>query len=151
MIPGNQQLGSSVADFKPEKTPSPPVTLRAERDSEQFRELMAHLEQVFWIRNAADNSMLYVSPAYEKIWGRPLETLYSNAHTLLDSVHPEDYLRVAAAMAKKRENEGYDEEYRIVRPDGTIRWISARSYLVRDQQGAIGRFAGIAEDISERK
>ncbi|MES2692573.1 MAG: PAS domain S-box protein [Verrucomicrobiota bacterium] len=122
------------------------------RESEaQFRELMAHLQQVFWMKNAADTAVLYVSPAYEKIWGRPRSSLYDNSHTFLDAIHPDDRERVAAAMARKHETEGYEEEYRILRPDGSTRWIWARTYPVRDEQGEIKRYAGIAEDISTRK
>src|SRR5437868_521708 len=89
----------------------------------QFRELMAHLKQVFWIKNQADTAVLYVSPAYETIWGRSRPSLYDNSHTFLDSVHVQDRERVAAAMAGKHEAEGYEEEYRILRPDGAERWI----------------------------
>jgi two-component system, cell cycle sensor histidine kinase and response regulator CckA len=123
-----------------------------QRESEvQFKEMMAHLGQVFWMRNAADTAVLYISPAYEKIWGRTCASLYDNSHTILDSIHPDDHARMAEVMAKKQETGGYDEEYRIVRPDGTIRWIWARAYPVRDEQGEIKRYAGIAEDVSERK
>jgi two-component system cell cycle sensor histidine kinase/response regulator CckA len=118
---------------------------------EQFRELMAHLQQVFWIKNVSDDAVLYISPAYATISGRTCQSLYENFQTFLDSVHPEDRERVAGAMAGQAESGGYEEEYRILRPDGAIRWIWARSYPVCDGQGQIMRFAGIAEDITERK
>jgi two-component system cell cycle sensor histidine kinase/response regulator CckA len=122
------------------------------RESEaQFRELMAHLQQVFWIKSAADDAVLYVSPAYAAIGGRTCQSLYDDFRTFLDAVHPEDRERVAKAMAGQRETGGYEEEYRIVRHDGALRWIWARSYPVRDEQGRIIRFAGIAEDVTERK
>jgi PAS domain S-box-containing protein len=122
------------------------------RESEQqFRELMAHLEQVFWIKSAADDAVLYVSPAYATIGGRTCQSLYDDFRTFLDAVHPEDRERVAAAMAGQRQTGGYEEEYRIVRPDGATRWIWARSYPIRDRHGQVMRFAGIAEDITERK
>ena len=118
---------------------------------EQFRELMAHLQQVFWIKNAADGSVLYISPAYETVCGRTCQSLYKDSQTFLDAIHAEDRERVAAAIAGQRQTGGYAEEYRIVRPDGAIRWIWAQSYPVRDGQGQVIRFAGIAEDITERK
>jgi two-component system, cell cycle sensor histidine kinase and response regulator CckA len=118
---------------------------------EQFRELMAHLQQVFWIKNAADDAVTYISPSYALISGRTCQSLYENFQTFLDGVHPQDRARVAAAMAGQRETGGYEQEYRIVRPDGDTRWIWARSYPVRDAQGQVLRFAGIAEDITERK
>jgi PAS domain S-box-containing protein len=119
--------------------------------AEQFRELMAHLEQVFWIKSAADDAVLYVSPAYETIGGHTCQSLYDDFRSFLDAVHPEDRGRVAQAMAGQRETAGYEEEYRIVRPDGAIRWIWARSYPIRDARGELSRFAGIGEDITERK
>jgi len=122
------------------------------RESEaQFRELMGHLQQVFWMKNAADTAMQYVSPAYEKIWGCSRLGLYDKSHTLMDSIHPDDYERMAQVMSRKQQTEGYDEEYRILRPDGTTRWIWERTYPVRNEHGEITRYAGIAEDISERK
>jgi len=124
--------------------------IRRESD-ELFLELMAHLQQIIWIKNAADDAVLYVSPAYETIGGRSCQSLYDNYQTFLDAIHPEDRERVAGAMAGQRETAGYEQEYRIVRLDGAIRWIWARSYPVRDGQGQVIRFAGIAEDITERK
>jgi PAS domain S-box-containing protein len=117
----------------------------------QFRELMAHLQQVFWTNDASDSAVLYVSPAYERIWGRTCQSLYDNCQTLLDSVHPEDRERVAATMARKRETRGYDEEFRILRPDGEMRWIWTRCYPVFNKQGETIRFAAIADDITKRK
>ena len=112
---------------------------------------MAHLQQVFWVKNAADTAVFYVSPAYERIWGRSRASLYDSSHTFIDAIAPEDRERVSEAMARKHETEGYEAEYRILRPDGTRRWIWARTYPVRDEQGEIARYAGIAEDVSERK
>src|ERR1700733_5453395 len=112
---------------------------------------MVHLQQVFWMEDAADNAVLYVSPAYERIWGRTCQSLYDNYQSLLESVHPDDRERAARMMGRKRETQGYDEEFRILRPDGEIRWIQARCYPVRGKQGETIRFAGITEDITERK
>ncbi len=140
-------------------SPSPfshaPTVMRAVADygenEAQFRELMAHLKQVFWMKNATDTAVLYVSPAYETIWGRTRASLYSNSQTFLDAIHPDDHERVAEVMTRKLETEGYEEEYRIIRPDGTTRWINARTYPVRGEHGQILRYAGIAEDVTERK
>ncbi len=118
---------------------------------EQFRELMAHLQQAFWIKNAADDALLYISPACETMYGSTCERLYEGLDALMDAIHPQDRKRMAGTMAAQRETGGYEEEYRIVRPDGAIRWIWARSYPVRDDQGQVIRFAGIAEDVTERK
>ena len=71
----------------PETTVDPASPVPRERD-EQFRELMAHLQQVFWIKNAADDAVLYVSPAYATITGRTCQSLYDDFQTFLDGVHP---------------------------------------------------------------
>jgi PAS domain S-box-containing protein len=112
---------------------------------------MAHLKQVFWVKSADDDAVLYVSPAYETVSGRTCESLYDDFHTFLDAVHPDDVERVAGAMADQRETGGYEQEYRAVRSDGAIRQIWARSYPVRNAEGRVLRFAGIAEDVTERK
>jgi two-component system cell cycle sensor histidine kinase/response regulator CckA len=117
----------------------------------QFRELMVHLQQVFWTSDASDSAVLYVSPAYERIWGRTCQSLYDNSQTFLDAVHPEDRERMAGTLARKHETQGYDQEFRILRPDGEMRWIWARCYPVRASQGGTIRFAAIADDITKRK
>ena len=73
---------------------------RAESD-EQFRELLAHLQQVLWIKNAADDAVLCISPAYETVGGRTCQSLYDNFQTFLDAIHPEDRERVAGSLALK--------------------------------------------------
>jgi len=119
--------------------------------AEQFQELANYLHQVFWIKDAEETRTLYVSPAFEKIWGRASQSIYDDHSSFLDTIHPEDRDRMIAIMAKQNETGGYDEEYRILRPDGSIRWIWARDYAVRDEEGRIKRFVGIAEDITELK
>jgi two-component system, cell cycle sensor histidine kinase and response regulator CckA len=148
-IPG--RVPSSERTPLPERIPaiSNPCPERRESDA-QFRELMAHLVQVFWM-DGKDGGVLYISPAYESIWGRPSEDLLAGRHALFDLVHADDRRRVSAAVAAQRQGHGLDEEFRIVRPDGETRWIWARTYPVRDDLGVVARFAGIADDITARR
>ncbi|MEO8139252.1 MAG: PAS domain S-box protein [Gemmatimonadota bacterium] len=136
------------------RAPSPPTLLalreRIEND-EHFRELMADLLQIFWIRDAVDNSLVYVSPSFERISGRTCQSLYDDNASLLDAIHPEDRKRMAQVIGQISKTEGYEEEFRLVRPAGEVRWIWARGYPVRDKHGTIRRFVGIAEDITEQK
>jgi len=118
---------------------------------ERFDELVEHLHQVFWIVEARTDRLLYISPAYEKIWGRTCQSLYENNRSWVDVIHPDDRERVASVVAQKHDTGQYGNEYRITRPDGSIRWIWDRGYAVRDGQGNITRFVGVAEDITERK
>ncbi len=94
--------------------------------------------------------MLYVSPAYEQVWGKTLASLVENPLQWLDSIHPEDRLAVAQALPKQV-LAAYDVEYRIVRPDGEIRWIHDQAYPVRNEQGEVYRVVGVAEDITKEK
>jgi diguanylate cyclase (GGDEF)-like protein/PAS domain S-box-containing protein len=120
------------------------------KSEEQFRQLAENIPQVFWITNAEQDQGIYISPAYEKIWGRTLESLGANPDSWRESIHPDDYTRVFAALKKAPLGE-YLEEYRIVRPDGTVRWVHDRAFPVANEQGQVYRIAGIVEDITDRK
>ncbi|MDA1055989.1 MAG: PAS domain-containing protein [Planctomycetota bacterium] len=122
------------------------------RESElRFREVAEHMREVFWMRNAEDFSFLYLSPVFEEIWGRPRQTLYNCADEWLDAIHPVDRQRVCHAFFEKVTEDEYLAEFRIVRPDGSIRWISDRGFTIRSPSGEVYRVGGIAEDISQRK
>ncbi len=122
------------------------------RESElKFRQLAEHIRKVFWITDAARGQMLYVSPAYEKIWGRTCESLYQSPQSWLDAVHPEDRERVLQAAMIKQERGDYDEIYRIIHRDGSVRWIHDRAFPVRNAAGKLERTVGTAEDVTERK
>ncbi|NBD32644.1 MAG: PAS domain S-box protein, partial [Cyanobacteria bacterium] len=121
------------------------------RESEnQFRQLAEHIEQVFWMVDLAQQSFIYISPAYEVTWGRSLQSAYDSPTDWLQSVHPEDYQHVLDSCCKQIRGE-YNEEYRIIRPNGEMRWIHDRAFPVRNAKGKVYRIAGIAEDITERK
>lgn len=118
----------------------------------RFRQLAENIDQVFWISSAQKANLLYISPAYQTIWGKSCDSLYEFPRSWLDSVHPEDQQRVAKATEKLRSTqEDFKEDYRIIRPDGEIRWIAARTFFIRDENGNKYRVAGLAEDITERK
>jgi PAS domain S-box-containing protein len=128
------------------------LTEEASRESEQrFRQIAETIDEVFWITSPDKNQMLYVSPAYEKIWGRPCNELYGNPRNWLAAIHVEDRDRVIHAALTKQAEGTYDEEYRILRPDGGERWIRDRAFPLRDDLGEIQRIVGLAEDITDRK
>ncbi len=124
------------------------AALRA--SEERFRQLTENIYEVFWMSCVDYPQIVYVSPAYEKIWGRSCESLYQQPSSWLEAIHPFDRTRVVAAFNKQSQGD-YDEEYRIVRPDGSIRWIRDRVFPIHNEHGKVYRFAGIAEDITERK
>lgn len=125
------------------------ATLRA--SEERFRELAENINEVFWITDPTKQQMLYISPAYERIWGRSCASLYERPQAWLEAIHPDDRVRVRAAMQTKQTEGRYDEEYRIMRPDGEERRIRDRAFAVRGPGGALQRIVGVAEDITESR
>ncbi|HET7143968.1 MAG TPA: PAS domain S-box protein, partial [Anaerolineales bacterium] len=118
------------------------------RDSEaRFRELADNIEEVFWITDPVSKSDQYVSPAYEKVWGRYLK----NLDDFMESVLPEDRPVVNAALERQRRGEKTEIEYRIKHLDGSVRWIWDRAFPIFDASGKLKNVAGIATDITERK
>lgn len=125
-----------------------------EASEQNFRQLAETVREVFWIGSPDWNEVHYVSPAYEDVWGRSRESLYAEPRSWLDSLHPEDLETVVTwiqGRADGRHEATEFPEYRIIRPDGSMRWILARAYPVHDAEGRTARIAGIAEDITERK
>jgi diguanylate cyclase (GGDEF)-like protein/PAS domain S-box-containing protein len=119
------------------------------RESEEkFRQLAENIREVFYI--SEQEYIRYVSPAYMEIWGRPPQNLYEEPKSILDTVHPEDRDRVKRSLEKKSQGEA-EEVYRIVRPDGSIRWIKDRSFPIYDDSGKTHRVVGIAADITDLK
>ncbi len=126
--------------------------LRAERElfasEERFRQLAESIREVFYLTDSQSLELFYVSPAYEQVWGRTTQSLYDCPESFLEAVHPDDRAAIRDAYLKR---DLFLHEYRIIRPDGSIRWILDRGFPVRDMQGRVYRLAGIAEDITERK
>lgn len=122
------------------------------RESETcFRQLAKSSDDVFWISDAQTQQIVYISPQYENIWGRSLENLKRSWTEWLEAIHIDDRERVQKSFFPSVLQQQYDEEYRIVRPDGSIRWIRDRGYPVYDAMGTVQYVSGIAEDITERK
>jgi PAS domain S-box-containing protein len=121
------------------------------RESElRFRQLAENIQEIFWMTTPAMEELLYASPAYENVWGRSLESLRQRPQSWMDAIHTEDRERVVGVLEGQRQ-QGFEVEYRIVRPDGSVRWIRDRRFPVKDESGKVYRIAGIAEDITERK
>jgi PAS domain S-box-containing protein len=118
---------------------------------QRFRQFADAVSEVLWMTDHVKGETIYVSPAYEVIWGRSCDNLYANPRSWLDAIHPQDRERVRAAATAIQTSGRLDEEYRVVRPDGSIRWVRDRGFPVRDASGTLIRLAGVAEDITERK
>jgi len=120
-------------------------------NEERLRQMAENIAEVFWMSSPDKTRMIYISPAYEEIWGRRCKDLYELPASWMDAIHPEDRERVRRASLEKQIRGEYDEEYRIVRADGSIRWIRDRAFPVRDHNGMIYRIAGVAADITTYK
>ena len=121
------------------------------RESElRLRQIAENIRECIWVATPAMDQVLYVNPAYTSIWGRSVESLCHRPKSLFEAIHAEDRERVTAIIAGQRE-QGFDIEYRIVKPDGAVRWIREVGLPVKDESGKVYRFAGISEDITERK
>ena len=125
---------------------------KALQESEQrFREVAETVDDAFWMTDAGQLRILYISPAYEKIWGRTCASLYSSEESWIETVHPEDRQRVTEAIKTKQQNGAYDEEFRILRPNGQIRWVWDRAFPVKNVDGRVRRIVGVARDITEQR
>ena len=118
---------------------------------EKFRELAENIREVFWIMSPTTNETLYISPAYEQVWGRSCESLYQDPMSFIEAVHPDDLEEAHQWFARQLAGEHIDAEYRIRTPDGQEKWIRDRAFPIRDQAGTLMRVVGIAEEITERK
>ncbi len=121
------------------------------RESEmRFRQLTENIREVLWMHTPDFSETLYISPAYEVVWGRTCESMYREPRSFLEAIHPEDRQRVDETIEQNR-LAGFEVEYRIIRPDGSVRWIWDRGCPIKDAEGNFYRIAGLAEDITERK
>ncbi|AKJ94607.1 PAS/PAC sensor protein [Thioalkalivibrio versutus] len=121
------------------------------RESEaRFRQLAGSVNEVFWLQD--EHSILYVNPAYERVWGYSREHVYRDSAAMLEAVHPEDRARVDAVFLSGAFGDGTaDETFRIRRPDGEQRWVRVCRYPIADTEGRVTRVAGTAVDITELK
>ncbi len=121
------------------------------RSEERFRQIAENIREVFWITEPRANKLIYISPAYEEVWGKTCSDFAEVLHMWRDTVHPEDCPRVLEATENVHAGGDYDLEYRIVRPDGEMRWVRDRAFPVVNSSGDVYRVAGVIDDVTERK
>lgn len=127
--------------------PQQPETALCQSE-ERFRQIVERIGEIFWISAPDVSTVSYVSPTYETIWGRTCKSLYDNPNSWLEAITPTYRKQLLTHIQLQQ---GYDEEYPIQRPDGTIRWIRDRAFPICDAAGTVYQLVGIAEDITNRK
>lgn len=147
-----KQMGHFIARKRDEK--------QLMSSEERFRQLAENIHEVFWMVDARNDQVIYVSPSCADVWGEDHQVLSQpsvngnrtpESSPLFDRVHSEDRPLVLAAAERQKQGEKTCEEYRIVRPDGTIRWVRSRAFPVLDEANVVYRIVGITADITEQK
>ena len=121
------------------------------KSEEKFRQLAASISEVFWMMNGQGTEILYVSPAYEQIWGRTCASLYESPMDWLEAIHIDDRERAHTVFLKQLQGDPVLSEYRILTPGGEEKWIRDRAFPVRDEAAQLIRVVGIAEEFTERR
>jgi len=116
----------------------------------RFRQMADNIREAFFLQDIDSGRMLYVSPAYAEIWGRSCESLYAKPDSWRDAIAPEDHDAMQEKLKQGMPAVRLDLDFRILRPDGAARWVSARIYPIRDEQGRLVRTAGIVADVTDR-
>ena len=121
------------------------------RSEERFRLIAGNIRDIFWMFTPDFSKTLYMSPAFEELFGMPLDRAYGDPRVFLDVVHPDDVPILLSAMEVVAHEQVMGVEYRVVHPDGSVRWLRSRGYPARQESGAVTRVVGTTEDITERK
>ena len=123
---------------------------RLQQSESQFRQLAENIGEVFFLANTTCTEFTYVSPGYEALWGRTCESLCADPATWHAAIHPDDRSRVQAKIASRSADGKFEYDCRIIRPDGTLRWIRVRAFPVRREDGQVDHIAGFAVDMTHR-
>jgi diguanylate cyclase (GGDEF)-like protein/PAS domain S-box-containing protein len=126
------------------------ATRELERSEKRFRQLAETIDEVFWIASPAYDKFNYISPAFERLWGRARSDAYSSAQAWMDGIHADDRARVLAAWrAQARGGAQVPLEFRVVQPGGAVRWVRADAYRMEPGSHGERMVAGVARDITE--
>ena len=141
----------NITDLKQAEDSLHQRNLALRESEERFQEIAGTISQLFFMRSASTGQFLYVSPAYETMFGRTCESLYQDPESWQAAIYPEDRELVRSNLRRQFEGNSVNREYRIVRPDGAMRWLSAQVVTVLDEAGKPLRFIGVATDVTDRK
>jgi PAS domain S-box-containing protein len=121
-----------------------------QESEERFRQIAENIQEVFWMTTVDQSKILYISSLYEQVWGRSVQSLYENPLSFVEAIHPDDVEAVRQSLANLTQQR-CQLEYRVIRPDGTVRWVNDRAFPIRNAAGKVYRIVGSALDVTERK
>jgi diguanylate cyclase (GGDEF)-like protein/PAS domain S-box-containing protein len=140
----NQELQQEIAERKQ-------TEFLLQESEERFASILNSLDDVVWSLSVNGDRVLYLNPAAEEVYGRPLSDFFNNSHLWLEVIYPDDYPRIWEISQSMVEQGGVDMEYRVLRPDGEVRWLRDRRHIIYGANGIPTRVDGIVYDITDRK
>lgn len=124
---------------------------RVVESEEKFRQLAEHINEVFWTMDLPARRVIYVSPMFKYVYGRDPAEIYEDFEVLFTCVHPDDQEILHQNLKLMSGGKQMNSQYRIIRPDGSTRWIRDRGFPLTGPNGPTGRVVGIATDITTRR
>jgi len=125
---------------------------QAREQEERFLQLAENIDEVFFVMDAEHRKTLYINPAYEKTWGRSCQSLYDNPKSFVEPVPAGDRERLMDYMDRISRGEHAGKlEYRIIQPNGNVRWVLTHAVPIRDERGDVYRIGGVVLDITESR
>jgi PAS domain S-box-containing protein len=118
---------------------------------ERFRQIADNIQEIFWMIDASSKQVIFVNKAFETLTGRSASSLRENPTSYQELFHPQDRVRVLTRLEEAACSGQIDEEFRIIRADHAVRWVSVHGFPARDSTGTVQRLVGTAQDITARK
>jgi len=143
-LPSPEEMRTTIEQLKTQKA------ILKERE-ERFQQMADNIQEIFWTMDPDTKKATYASPAFEQICELPLISLYSNPTSYFELIHPEDRQRVLAGLEKLKCTNHFDEEFRIICPSGTMKWLRGIGFVAKDSEGNAVTLLGTAQEITVRK
>jgi PAS domain S-box-containing protein len=143
-LPSPEEMRTTIEQLEQQK-----ATLK--KSEERFRQMAENIQEIFWTMDPETKAATYASPAFEQICELPLDSLYSNPSVYMELIHPEDRQRVMVGLEKLVGTNRFDEEFRIICPSGSTKWLRGIGFVARDSMGKVITLLGTAQEITARK
>jgi len=119
-----------------------------ENREQEFRQMADTIQEIFWVIDPETRTATYVNPAYEAITGRSCQSLIEEPSSYENAIHPDDRAHVLGKLQQAARSGHFEERFRIVRPEGELRWVWVRGFPRKDANGKIVRLGGTALDVT---